>query len=560
LAVSTHNTIGGDNGHGGRAGTLLPAGRPGRFAGTIRPKVGPGTQLAGLTARQARREPESPGTWPRFLLKHAVWILVITIAALAGARVLLHSQTRMYKSQASVVVQPAITQNSSLQAPDMATEKGIVSSNVVLTIAARALHLPTDQLFNGLSVTSPGSTYLLNIAYSSPNGYTAQRRAQAIAQAYVAYRTPKPAPAQVNTKGKKTTAPSVITTPTATLITPASLPASPSSPKPMLDYSIAMLLGLSLGIGTAALRDRLNDRLRSPADLEADSAAPLLGLIPAFWGLAGKPAGRLAVIRHPESVVADAYRGLRTRIVQTAATPGGRTLVVTSPAREDKDAVAANLAVALAQSGHSATLVCADLRWGQAHRLLGLEGNEGIVGILDRQTFLANVLIPAAVPGLDVLPAGGPPLDTGAVLQRPAFRTMLGVLTDRADFVVITAPPVLASADAQILADLADMTLVVADARRSTRAQVRAAMRELAPVHDKIVGCVLTGVGRRRLLWRPRSPIHAGNGLPVRHDGPTGSDKPAYHGDKSDSHPPSADPAPGQTPTATTDASTPQGG
>jgi non-specific protein-tyrosine kinase len=259
------------------------------------------------------------------------------------------------------------------------------------------------------------------------------------------------------------------------------------------------------------------------------------------------------MIRHPESVVADAYRALRTRIVYAAATSGARTLVITSPGREDKDAVAANLAVALAQCGRSIVLVCADLRWGQVHRLFGVEDDEGIVGILDRQAFLANGLIPTDVPGLDVLSAGGPPLDPGAVLQRPAFRTMLSVLKDRADLVVIIAPPVLAGADAQILADLADMTVVVADARRSARAQVRTAMRELAPVRNKIVGCVLTGVGRRRLLWRPRWPIHAGNDPHAQHDGPPGSDEPAYHGDESDSHSASAEPAPGQTPTTTTD-------
>ncbi len=548
--MNTHNTIGGDNGHGGRPGTLLPTGRPGRHADTIRPKVGPSPRLAGLTARQAAQEPESPGSWPRFLLKHAVWILVITIAALAGARVLLHSQTRMYKSQASVVVQPPGTQTSSLQAPDMATEKGIVSSNVVLTIAARALHLPTDQLLNGLSVASPGSTYLLNIAYSSPNRYTAQQRAEAIAEAYVAYRTPKPAP---ESKSRKPTTPVVTKTPTATLITPASLSTSPSSPKPLLDYSIAVLLGLSLGIGTAAIRDRLDDRLRGPADLEERTGAPLLALVPAFWAAGRRLTRKLVVVSYPESIVTDGYRGLRARIVQAAATLDAKTLVVTSPAREDTDTVAANLAVALAQSGHSTVLLCADLRWGHAHRLLGLEDTAGVTEILDRQAFLAKAVTPTGIPGLEVLPAGAPPLDTGAMLQRPAFRTMLGVLTDRADFVVITAPPVLASADAQILADLADMTLVVADARRSARAQVQTAMRELAPVHDKIVGCVLTGVGRRRLLWRLRSPIHAGNGPLARHDGPKGGDEPAYHGDESDSHPASADPAPGQTPTATTD-------
>ena len=149
---------------------------------------------------------------------------------------------------------------------------------------------------------------------------------------------------------------------------------------------------------------------------------------------------------------------------------------MTSPAREDKDAVAANLAVALAQSGQSTVLVCADLRWGQAHRLFEVNDTEGITGILDGQTSLADALEPVA-PGLKVLPAGPPPLDASAVLQRPDFRAMLSALLGRADFVVITAPPVLASADALILADIADMTLLVADARHSARAQVRTAMR-----------------------------------------------------------------------------------
>jgi tyrosine-protein kinase len=517
LSVSTHNVEGG-NGHGGKPGKLLHVRSLDRFADVIRPMEDRRTQLADLTVKQARKEPDAPGAWPRFLLKHACWILAITIAALAGAHLFLHSQTRMYKSQATVVVVPPVSQSGTQQATDMATEKGVASSNAVLSIAARTLKVPTGQLLNGLAVTSPGSTYLLNIAYTNSDKYTAQQWAEAIAEAYVTYRTPpKPAPENTkDSKGKKTTTttPVVITTPTATLITPASLPTSQSSPKPGLTYAIAVLLGLSLGIGTAALRDRLSDRLRGPADLEACAATPLVALIPAFWRVGRKPARRLVMLRHAESVVADAYRSLRARIVQTTAVPGARTLVVTSPAREDKDAVAANLAVALAQSGQSTVLVCADPRWGQAHRLLGVEDTEGITGVLDQRTLLIDALVPV-IPGLEVLPAGPPPLDTSAVLQRPGFRAMLSVLTDTADFVVITAPPVLASADARILADLTDMTLLVADARRSARAQVRTAVRELQPVRDKIAGCVFTGVGRRRLLWRPWTPRAAWDGLPA---------------------------------------------
>lgn len=558
--MSTYDATREANGHAGS----LSARQLERSADGNRPKAGPGPQLAGLAARQARREPAAPGAWPRFLLKHACWILLVTIAAVAGAHLLLHSQTRIYKSHVGVVVQPPGTPGGVNQAPDMATEKGIVSSGVVLTIAARTLHLPTAQLLNGLSVTSPGSTYLLSIAYSSPNRYVAQQRAQAIAEAYVTYRTPKPAPASKDTKGTKGTkgtTPVVVTTPTATLITAASLPMSPSSPKPALDYSIAVLLGLSLGIGTAAIRDRLDDRLRGPADLEARTAAPLLALIPAFRPTGRKPTARLVTVSHPESVVADAYRGLRTRIVQAAATPGAKTLIVTSPAREDKDTVAANLAVALAQSVRPTVLLCADLRWGHAHRLFGLENAEGLTGLLDRRTHLARVLVPTGVPGLQVLPAGPPPLDTGAMLQRPAFSTVLGALTDRADFVIINAPPVLASADTRLLADLADMVLLVADARRSARTQVRTAMRDLAPVQDKIVGCVLTSVGRHRLLWRLRAPMPIGDDPSVAaspwHDNPADSNGPAPRGDEKDPSPIGARPAPGQTPAVTADTPEP---
>jgi tyrosine-protein kinase len=492
------NAIGTDNGHGGPPGRLRPAGPPGRF--TNRPSPGRGTQLADLTVREASEEQASAASWPRFLLRYAFWILLVTAAALAGAHLLLHSQTRIYRAQASVEVQPPATQAGSLQAPNMATEKGIVSSGAVLTIASRTLHVPTAELLNGVSANSPGSTYLLTISYSSLNPYTAQQRAEAIAQAYVTYRTPKPAPPS---KGKKTTPPAVSTTPTATLITSASLPTTPSSPKPSLDYGIALLVGFSLGIGTAAIRDRMNDRVRGPADLEACTGAPLLALVPAFWPTGRKATARLIMLRRPQSAVADAYRGLRTRIAQ-AVPSSPRTLAVTCPAREDKDAVAANLAVALAQSGRTTVLVCADLRWGRAHRLFGLEETSGLSGLLDRRTNLDKELMATSVPGLQVLPAGAPPLDTGAMLQRPAFRTLLGALRDRADFVVIAAPPVLASADAGLLADYADVILLVADGRRSARAQVRTAMWELMPAHDDIVGCVLTGIGIRRLLWRSR--------------------------------------------------------
>jgi len=77
-----------------------------------------------------------------------------------------------------------------------------------------------------------------------------------------------------------------------------------------------------------------------------------------------------------------------------------------------------------------------------------------------------------------------------------------------ADIVVIDAPPVLAGADIATMVELADMVLMVGDALRTTRAQVRAAAGQLEHVREKLIGCVLDNFGRRaRLLTPPLSLV-----------------------------------------------------
>jgi len=99
------------------------------------------------------------------------------------------------------------------------------------------------------------------------------------------------------------------------------------------------------------------------------------------------------------------------------------------------------------------------------------------------------------------------------------------------------------------------MTLLVADARHSARAQMRTAVRELEPVRDKIAGCVFTGVGRRRLLWRPWPPRAAQDGLPAaapRHDDQAASHGPVPSHDDGGGHgPDNVGPEPAQAPTVT---------
>ncbi len=417
------------------------------------------------------------------------WILAVTLVAVAAAAVLTLAQTPQYKSTALVVVEPAAVAANGT-GPNMATEEGVVTSWTVLAKAASVLDVTLTSLQHGLSVSVPGSTSLLQITFTDPTPGGARERAQAIAQAYVSYRTPP--------RGTSSTAPS------ATLVSPASVPTSPSSPNYAINLGAALIVGLALGIGSAALRDYLDDRVRGPLDVEAQADAPVLAVIPAFrLGWRGRRGG-VVMVTHPDSVVAEAYRSLRTRVVQAAAARGAKTLLVTSPAWEDKSTVVANLSAALAQRGSDVVLQCGDERWAHAHELFAPENESGPDAAPAALASQNKALQPTGVPGLSLLPPGAIPVDPAEQPQDTAWRAAQSVLKRDTDFVVIEAPPMLAGPALGPYTDIADMIIIVTDARRSTRTQLRLAMREVEHVRDKLVGCVLGNAGKTRHL-RPRA-------------------------------------------------------
>ena len=440
----------------------------------------------------------APGSWSRVLLAHWSWIVLTTSLVTAVAAAVAEMQTPIYKAQAEVAVYPASATGGALQPFVMGTEKGIASSGAVLSSASQSLLISESQLERGLSISIPVDTDILVISFRDPSPQVAQNVAEGVAEAYVVYRGSTPTPIA----GGKAS-PSTVGAVQATIITDAVLPTSPVSPNRPLIVGVGLILGLALGIGLALARDMLDDGLRGALDLKTQAGTPVLAQIPAFRRKGRNIADDLVIVRHPSSPVAEAYRNLRTRVLQVAAWRRGNLLLVTSPGREDKSTVAANLAAALALSGKKVVLVCADLRWGRSPALFGLDNGLGLADFVNGDAQLADALHWTEVPRLQVLPGGEAFFDASSVLQSTAFGDLLAQLRSEADFLVIDAPPVLASADTAALADLGALILLVADARASTRAEVRAATHELGHVGDGLIGSVLDNVGRARRLGPP---------------------------------------------------------
>lgn len=437
------------------------------------------------------------------------WIALVTVAVLAGAAVFSWSRTPIYRADAAVVVDSVTGSAGTPVAPNMETEKTIASSGVVLEMAAASLHVGERELEDGLSITVPADSHVLRISYAHRDPREARRRAQTLADAYVAFHAGQqladPSASGAANPGASTGA--AFGGVQAIVITRATVPRSPVRPDHAVELSVALLAGLALGVGSALVRDRLDDRMRGPDDLEAQAGRPLLGTVPKAGPAEQTSAGRLVTVHAPDSPAAGAYRNLRALVLHEVSRRHDKALLVTSPSGDGTADVAANLAAAVAQAGWRVVLVCADLRRPRTHELFGVENRVGLASVVAGDLQPSEALFATGVKDLLLLPAGRSS-DPDAVLLAPAFRTTLARVGEAADLVVVDAPPALEYPDSHLVAEYVEMILLVVDPRQSTAGDVRATTHD-EQFRDKVVGCVWETVGPRR---HPRGPDSGGRG------------------------------------------------
>src|SRR5262249_61545686 len=97
----------------------------------------------------------------------------------------------------------------------------------------------------------------------------------------------------------------------------------------------------------------------------------------------------------------------------------------------------------------------------------------------------------APVPTLSALPAGSPPLNPSELLSGERARRLVDVLGQTYDVVVIDCPPILAVTDALVIARMADTTLLVTSANRTSKRSLAPAVELLRQVDGPLLGTAL---------------------------------------------------------------------
>jgi polysaccharide biosynthesis transport protein len=305
-------------------------------------------------------------------------------------------------------------------------------------------------------------------------------------------------------------------------------------PRPKRALLLGVGLGIVLAVGLAFGLESLDTRARDDAEIWQRLGLPLLARLPSTqrrpW-IESRPSTRRSqrrpqlaapplvqhaspLVVHPQGPLADAFRVLRTNVDLVNVDRGARLIMVTSAVPDDeRPVVSANLAIALARAGRHVVLADLDLRNPSVSRIFGLAAEPGVTDVALGTTPRSRGLValpvgPVATNGaaphgngatapaarLEVLVAGHRPPEGSEFVSTHGFAELLTWLRQRADLVVLDAPPMLASGDAIALGAQAEALIVVVrrnEVRRQTLDELRRVL-DASPAAK--LGVVVTGV------------------------------------------------------------------
>lgn len=295
----------------------------------------------------------------------------------------------------------------------------------------------------------------------------------------------------------------------------ATEPKDPIAPRVSVNVAVSLLAALILGVVLAALREQLDNTLKTPEDVEQKLQATFLGLLPEIADddqpgvkKPGRKRARrlntelppeLLVHERPTSGLAEAARALRTNLMFMNPDHPYRRLLVTSAApSEGKTTVATSIAISLAQGGQKVCIIDCDLRRPRLHRIFDRAGDIGLMNAIVGEVRADEVAKPTMIPNLYCVPCGPIPPNSADVVASDKFRKFLDDLSKHFDRLVLDSPPVIAVTDSAIVSTLVDGVVFVVRAFKSNATVSASGLRTLRDVDAPIAGAVLNAVNLNR--------------------------------------------------------------
>jgi capsular exopolysaccharide synthesis family protein len=272
-------------------------------------------------------------------------------------------------------------------------------------------------------------------------------------------------------------------------------PDEPSMPKWSINVPAGVLLGLVIGFGLAFLLEFVDTSIKGPGDVARRVDLPLLGMVPHHNDLEEEIDDlRLAFASHPNSLMSEAFRQVRTCLLFSGPASQRRTLLVTSPLPEDgRTTVAMNLAASVARGGRKVLVIDSNFRQPAILKLFRQCPEAGLSSALVGQAEWRE-LVMEVEPNLSIMASGPLPPNPAELLGSEQMTNIMADMLGEYDQIIFDGAPCLLMTDAPALSTLVDGVIMVVRAGANTYGIVQRAREMLNRIGAHVVGVVLNGV------------------------------------------------------------------
>lgn len=203
------------------------------------------------------------------------------------------------------------------------------------------------------------------------------------------------------------------------------------------------------------------------------------------------PSRRLLMAHDPINPYCEKIRTLRTELaLRKEPSERGDVVALVSPgAEEGRSLLAAELAIAFAQTGCSTLLVDTDFRHSQQHEFFGTDNRQGLAQVIEYGGEpLLHVV--RGIPHLRILSAGvtNSPLE---LLSGNRFAAQIDAWRDQFQVIVIDTAPVNDYLDGLAVARLVGKVLAVSRAQHTSAKEMQSMLQRLAVMRTQVTGAVI---------------------------------------------------------------------
>lgn len=283
---------------------------------------------------------------------------------------------------------------------------------------------------------------------------------------------------------------------------PAGLPTFPAKPQKSRILLLSIAAGLLAGVGLSLAIYAFDSSIKTTDEAENITGLRVIGSIPRARRSLLK-ASDILMVKQPDSPVAEHFRSLRTALQLHGKKVGNRTgcatfLFTSALPAEGKTFCSVNCAVSLAQQELRTLLIDADLRAPSAEKyFFDKRKTPGLTNYLSGEVDPMAAVHPTKIENLFVLPTGKPAPNPAELLSGPAFSTLLSLLAERFDRIVIDTAPLIPISDTLLLVDSSQCICLVGRAAKTPRKAVQRACELLADGGVTPVGLVLNQLPTR---------------------------------------------------------------